>query len=138
MYGSLDISTSGMIAQRTRLDVISANISNKSTLLDAQGNYSPYRRRIAYLAAGNPGAASPSGRALGVHVGAIGQDQSPFLLKYAPNSPYADAGGYIREPNIDTTSERIDALEALRAYEANVAAAETSKQMMALGLRLIG
>lgn len=138
MYGSLDISTSGMIAQRTRLDVISANISNKSTILDAQGNYSPYRRRIAYLAAGNPGAQSPGGREMGVHVGAIGQDQAPFKLKYAPNSPYADEAGYIREPNIDTTAERIDAMEAVRAYEANVAAAESTKQMLALGLRLIG
>lgn len=126
-----------MIAQRTRLDVISANISNKSTILDAQGNYSPYRRRIAYLAAGNPGAASGTGRELGVHVGAIGQDQSPFKLKYAPQSPYADEAGYIREPNIDTTAERIDAMEAVRAYEANVAAAESTKQMLALGLRLI-
>ena len=138
MYGSLDISTSGMIAQRTRLDVISANISNKNTILDAQGNYNPYRRRIAYLAAGNPGAQSASGQKLGVHVGAIGQDQSPFRLKYAPDSPYADAAGYIKEPNIDTTSERIDAMEAVRAYEANVAAAESTKQMLALGLRLIG
>ncbi len=138
MYGSLDISTSGMIAQRTRLDVISANISNKNTILDAQGNYNPYRRRIAYLAAGNPGAQSASGQKLGVHVGQIGQDQSPFNLKYAPNSPYADAAGYIKEPNIDTTSERIDAMEAVRAYEANVAAAESTKQMLALGLRLIG
>ena len=138
MYGSLDISTSGMIAQRTRLDVISANISNKNTILDAEGNYSPYRRRIAYLAAGNPGAQSGKGQALGVHVGAIGQDPSPFNLKYAPDSPYADAAGYIKEPNIDTTTERIDAMEAVRAYEANVVAAETTKQMLALGLRLIG
>jgi flagellar basal-body rod protein FlgC len=137
VYGSLDISTSGMIAQRTRLDVISANISNKNTILDAQGNYSPYRRRIAYLAAGNPNAQSPNGQSMGVHVGAIEQDQAPFKLKYAPESPYADAAGYIREPNIDTTTERIDAMEAVRAYEANVVAAESTKQMLALGLRLI-
>lgn len=137
MYGSLDISTSGMIAQRTRLDVISANISNKDAILDAQGNYNPYRRRIAFMAAGNPDAATGRGQDMGVHIAEIGQDQSPFKLKYAPNSPYADEAGYIREPNIDTTTERIDAMEAVRAYEANVVAAETTKQMLALGLRLI-
>ena len=137
MYGSLDISTSGMIAQRTRLDVISANIANKSTILDAQGNYSPYRRRIAYMSSGNPNAASSGGQAMGVHVAEIGQDQSPFKLKYAPSSPYADESGYIKEPNIDSTTEQIDAMEAVRAYEANVVAAESTKKMMALGLRLI-
>ncbi|GAB5495954.1 MAG: flagellar basal body rod protein FlgC [Phycisphaerales bacterium] len=137
MYGSLDISTSGMIAQRTRLDVISANISNKDAILDAQGNYNPYRRRIAFMAEGNPGASTGAGRELGVHIAEIGQDQSPFKLKYAPDSPYADEAGYIRTPNIDTTTERIDAMEAVRAYEANVVAAETTKQMLALGLRLI-
>ncbi len=137
MYGSLDISTSGMIAQRTRLDVISANISNKDAILDAQGNYNPYRRRIAFMAAGNPGASSSTGRDMGVHIAEIGQDQSPFKLKYAPDSPYADEAGYIKTPNIDTTTERIDAMEAVRAYEANVVAAETTKQMLALGLRLI-
>lgn len=137
MYGSLDISTSGMMAQRTRLDVISANIANKDTILDAQGNYSPYRRRIAFMSAGNPNASSNGGRDLGVHINEIGQDQAPFKLKYAPSSPYADEAGYIKMPNIDTTTEQIDAMEAVRAYEANVVAAETTKQMMALGLRLI-
>ncbi|HED54940.1 MAG TPA: flagellar basal body rod protein FlgC [Phycisphaerales bacterium] len=137
MYGTLDISTSGMIAQRTRLDVISANIANKGTLLDAQGNYNPYRRRIAYFAAGNPESSNRNGRAMGVHVAEIGQDQSPLTLKYAPNSPYADEAGYIREPNVDTTTEQIDAMEAVRAYEANVAAAEATKQMLAQSLRLI-
>lgn len=137
MYGSLDISTSGMIAQRTRLDVISANISNKDAILDPQGNYNPYRRRIAFMASGNPGASTGRGRDMGVHIAEVGQDQSPFKLKYAPDSPYADEAGYIRTPNIDTTTERIDAMEAVRAYEANVVAAETTKQMLALGLRLI-
>ena len=137
MYGALDISTSGMMAQRTRLDVISANIANKDTILDAQGNYSPYRRRIAFMSAGNPNASSNGGRDMGVHIGEVGQDQSPLKLKYAPNSPYADESGYIKEPNIDTTTEQIDAMEAVRAYEANVVAAESTKQMMALGLRLI-
>ncbi len=137
MYGSLDISTSGMIAQRTRLDVISANIANKDTVLDAKGQYNPFRRRIAYMAPGDPNAHGGKGSGLGVHIAEIGQDQAPFKLKYAPTSPYADEQGYIKLPNIDTTTETIDAMEALRAYEANVTAAESTKQMLALGLRLI-
>jgi flagellar basal-body rod protein FlgC len=137
VYGGLDISTSGMIAQRTRLDVISANIANKNTVLDADGQYSPYRRRIAYFAAGNDQAASRSGRELGVRVAEIGLDPSPLKPRYAPDSPFADERGYILEPNIDTTTEQIDALEAVRAYEANVAAAEAQKAMLGQALRLL-
>ena len=126
-----------MIAQRTRLDVISANIANKNTMLDAEGNYSPYRRRIAYFAEGNPGARGASGEAMGVHVRSIGLDEAPFRMRYAPDNPYADEAGYIREPNIDTTTEQIDAMEAVRAYEANVAAAEAMKSMVNQGFRLL-
>ncbi|MEO0632223.1 MAG: flagellar basal body rod protein FlgC [Planctomycetota bacterium] len=137
MYGSLDISTSGMIAQRTRLDVISANIANKGTILDAEGNYNPFRRRMTMLAPGNPNARSARGQELGVQVKEIALDEAPFRLKYQPNNPYADEQGYIREPNIDTTTEQIDAMEAVRAYEANVAAAEAQKSMLGQGLRLL-
>lgn len=137
MYGSLDISTSGMIAQRTRLDVISANIANKGTILDADGNYNPFRRRMTMLAPGNPEATSARGQSMGVQVKEIALDESPFRLRYQPTNPFADEQGYIREPNIDTTTEQIDAMEAVRAYEANVAAAEAQKSMLSQGLRLL-
>lgn len=126
-----------MIAQRTRLDVISANIANKNTMLDADGNYSPYRRRIAYFAEGDPSARGGRGASMGVHVKSIGLDEAPFRLRYAPDSPLADEAGYVREPNIDTTTEQIDAMEAVRAYEANVAAAEALKSMVNQGFRLL-
>lgn len=137
MYGSLDISTSGMIAQRTRLDVISANIANKDAILDADGNYNPFRRRMAMFSPGNPNASSARGQELGVQVKEIAFDQSPFRLRYNPTSPHADEQGYVRHPNIDTTTEQIDAMEAVRAYEANVVAAETLKSMLSQGLRLL-
>ncbi|MEO1583364.1 MAG: flagellar basal body rod protein FlgC [Planctomycetota bacterium] len=137
MYGSLDISTSGMIAQRTRLDVISANIANKDAILDTDGNYNPFRRRMALLAPGNPESSSPRGRAMGVQVREIALDDAPFRLRYEPTSPFADEQGYVQRPNIDTTTEQIDAMEAVRAYEANVAAAEALKSMLSQGLRLL-
>ncbi len=137
MYGALDISTSGMVAQRTRLEVISANIANARTMLRADGGYEPYRRRTAMFAPGDPGAATSSGRELGVHVADIELDQAPFELRYRPESPYADAEGYVKVPNINTTVEQINAMQAARAYEANVVAAETTKTMMAQALRLL-
>ena len=58
MYGSLDISTSALIAQRTRMDVISANLANKDVILNENGDYEPFRRRVALLGPGDPSAGS--------------------------------------------------------------------------------
>ncbi|MEM9559200.1 MAG: flagellar basal body rod protein FlgC [Planctomycetota bacterium] len=137
MYGALDISTSGMVAQRTRLAAISTNIANANTMLRADGGYEPFRRRSVQFAVGDPTSANPAGRELGVHVASIEIDQSPFRKRSAPDSPYKDAGGYVKVPNINTAVEQINALEAARAYEANVVAAETSKTMMGQALRLL-
>lgn len=137
MYGALDISTSGMVAQRERMAVISANIANANTMLRSDGGYEPYRRRAVTFAPGDPSAQSAGGRALGVHVASIEIDDAPFERRYRPDSPFADAEGYVQVPNINPAVEQINAMEAARAYEANVVAAETTKTMMAQALRLL-
>lgn len=141
MYGLLDISTSGMIAQRTRAETIAANIANRNTILDDRGNVNPYRRRQVHFAVGNPGATTERGRSLGVHVAEIEVDQSPFNLRWDPSHPYAyksgPSAGYVPEPNVNSAVEQINMLEASRAYEANIAAAEASKTMMNQMIRLL-
>ena len=137
MYGSLDISVSGMIAQRTRMEVIAANIANQNTILDADGNLSPYKRRHVMFSPGNPGATSAAGRSMGVHVSEIYANPDAILWKWDPSSPHANADGYVPTPDIDSVTEQINAMEAMRAYEANIAAAEATKAMMAQALRLI-
>lgn len=146
MYGALDISTSGLIAQRTRLEAITANIVNAGTYLDENGENNPFRRRIVTLAPGDSsgGAAgsagglrgSKSSGALGVHVETIEADAT-FDLRYEPDNPYADGRGYVKYPNIQTPFETMNAYEAQRAYEANLVVAEASKTMVAQALRLI-
>lgn len=136
MYGSLDISVSGMIAQRTRLNVISANIANQEAVAGPNGE--PFRRKIAIMAPGDPSKAGPGGSAgLGAHISAIVDDTAPFKLKYEPGHELADEQGYVRYPNIDPVTEQIAAMEAVRAYEANVAAAEATKALVAQALRII-
>ncbi len=138
MYGALDISTSGMIAQRTRLTAISANLANKN----ARGpDGTPYRARHVIMAPGDPSARHAQGRSLGVHVREIEIDQSPFNLRYAPGDPRAlKAGphaGYVQESNVNSVLEQVNALEASRAYEANAVAAEATKTMISQALRLL-
>ena len=133
MYNSLDISTSGLIAQRTRLNVIAANIANARTILNAEGEYEPYRRRYVEFATGDPQMQSPKG----VHVAAVEIDQGPLARRYEPTSPFADANGYVSYPNVDLVVEQVNAMEALRAYEANISAIEASKSMISVALRII-
>lgn len=134
MFDSLDTSASGLMAQRTRLDTIAGNIANINTTRGPNGEKTPFRRRMVMLAAGQAGDAGKAG----VHVSEIQQDPSPYLQKYEPGSPDADpATGMVKYPNIDMTIEYVNALEASRAYEANVTMMETTKAIINSSLRLL-
>jgi len=132
MYGLLDISTSGMIAQRTRLEVATVNIANVDSILDASDENIPFRRRMAILAPGDARTGGP-----GVHVASIDIADGDFRRKFAPGHPKADAEGIIFTPDIDIATESMNAIEATRAYEANVMAAEATKSMLSAALRIL-
>ena len=136
MFGALDTSTSGLVAQRTRANVVSANLANTNTVVDTNGENNPFRRRLALLSPGDPTTGNPNG----VHVREIALDQRPHNERFAPNHPLAGTAarpGYIHTPNIDPMVEQVNMLEIARAYEANIAAAEATKTMMQTSLRLI-
>ncbi len=132
MYGTLDISTSGMIAQRTRMSVIASNIANARSIQNSKGEYEPYLRRAAMLAP-----SGDSSNPQGVQIVDINVDPSAVRPEHRPGHPNADADGNIMVPDIDPTTEWVNGLEASRAYEANVVAAEATKTMMAQALRLL-
>ena len=138
MFGSLEVSTSALVAQRTRLNVIAGNIANMHATRDANGRPNPFQRRVALLAAGNP-AAAPD--APGVHVQRIIKDPAPFRKVHDPSHPDAvQTGpdkGYVYYPNVDLATEMINALTAARAYEANVTVMEITKSMASSSLRLL-
>ena len=140
MVKAIDISTSALVAQRLRLDTIAANIANVNTTRDANGDPNPYVRKQVIFQVGMPNRSSQAG----VHVGAIVDDDprlqpgaDPFRLEYAPGHPDADSNGYVRLPNVDLTREYVDALEASRAYEANIQAIEIAKAMSTSVSRLL-
>lgn len=143
MYGGLDISVSGMVAQRTRINTIAANVANMNTILDVDGEAVPYKRKFATLMEGSPGSRTGEGRRMGVQVGAIVEDDGEPRKVWDPDHPFAKPeghpdAGYVYYPSIDPVTEQINAMEASRAYEANVMAAEATKSMIAQALRLIG
>jgi flagellar basal-body rod protein FlgC len=142
IYGSLDVSVSGMIAQRVRMDTIAANLANINTTVDEFGEPNPYQRRFAEFMPGDPSATSPQARRLGVHVANIGTSDAAPRKDWDPTNRLArPAGtpdaGYVYYPSIDPVTEEINGLEAQRAYEANVTAAEATKSILAQALRMI-
>lgn len=131
MFGALDTSTSALVAQRTRAQAISANLANQNANFDHTGKNNPFQRRIVVFAPGDPANKNPHG----VHVKQIMLDEH-FQQKWDPTHPEA-VGGYIKTTNIDPMMEQVNMLEASRAYEANIAAAEATKSMIQTSLRLL-
>lgn len=134
MIRALETSQSALVAQRVRMDVIAGNIANANTTRQADGSPIPYRRRFVTFIEG----AEHGGP--GVRVDEVGADESPFQLKYDPGHPDAIQSGpnrgYVQTPNVNVTLEYVDALAAGRAYEANVAMMNLSRDMVQRSLRL--
>ena len=137
IFDALDISASGLIAERTRMDVTSQNLANAQS--------SGYRRQDVVLRESGGGFANVLGQAIGasgdsgrgVEVAAVTTDQSEQRRVYDPGHPDADAQGYVRLPNVNAVSEMTDLISASRAYEANVTAMNTAKQMFSKTLDLL-
>jgi flagellar basal-body rod protein FlgC len=131
---SLDISASGLSAQRQRLDVIANNIANADTTRTAKGG--PYQREqvvfSAHMESLGIGAAQPAG----VDPPTIVADSTPAKQIYEPGHPDADAQGYVKMPNVNVVQEMVDMVSATRAYEANVTAMNAAKTMSTKALEL--
>jgi len=136
MFTAIDVSTSGLVAQRARMDTIAGNIANAQTTRDADGNTSPFQRRLVTF---EPAVDSTGGAHGGVGVDfqvQVDQTTSPRRV-YQPGHPDADPTGFVSYPAIDLVTEFVNAMEAGRAYEANVTTMELSKEMSRLGLRIL-
>ncbi|MCA9241094.1 MAG: flagellar basal body rod protein FlgC [Planctomycetales bacterium] len=135
MFSSFDISTSGLMAQRQRLNAISSNLANISTTHNEYGEIEPYRPR--YVTFQTDSTLSSPGGGAGVQVASVEYSSEPPNMKYQPGHPDANAEGYVAYPNVDMTTEFVDALEATRAYEANIGVIEITKDLGAQTLRII-
>ncbi|HKN93323.1 MAG TPA: flagellar basal body rod protein FlgC [Thermoleophilaceae bacterium] len=145
IFDSLDISASGLSAERLRMDVTSENLANAQTTRGANGR--PYQRKEVVLqqaGGGSFGAAlagvmgSTSQTAPGgVEVAGIVQDATQGQLVYDPGHPDANAQGYVRMPNVEPVEEMTDLITESRTYEANVTAMSTAKSMYTKSLDIL-
>ena len=151
-FSSFDISGYGLSAQRIRSNLIAANIANANTTRTDEGG--PYRRQMVSFRAFdfskvlNDKIAKTSNNAeyedplnegdlgelpkpaiMGVYIDKIVRDDRQPLMKYDPSHPDANSEGYVAYPNINPVVEMADLIEATRAYQANVAAFQSAKNM---------
>lgn len=141
LVSGLRISSSGMTAQRHRMNAISSNIANINTTQTPEGG--PYRRKMVELQA-MPEAKSfadmmltnPDRQVNRVQVVDVVSEGSAPLLKYEPDHPEADENGYVAYPNINLMVEMADMIQANRAYDANVSALNATKDMALKALEI--
>jgi flagellar basal-body rod protein FlgC len=135
MFRTFDISTSGLVAQRHRMDTIAGNIANINTTRDPQGNIAPFQRRFVQFLAEHDRRDGGGGAGVRFSV-QIDRKTQPRKV-HQPGHPDADANGIVSYPAIDLTTEFVNALEASRAYEANVSAIDIGKSMFTESLRIL-
>lgn len=140
-FGAMDISASGMTAQRLRTDIIAQNIANVNTTRDENGG--PYKRKTVvfeekpsnsfndYLSVASGSIGN------GVKVSQIVEDtDTPMTMVYDPSHPDANEEGYVLYPNVNTVTEMTNLIDASRSYEANVTAFNATKSMTMQALEI--
>ncbi|MHC4478917.1 MAG: flagellar basal body rod protein FlgC [Planctomycetota bacterium] len=152
LFSPMQISASGLAANRRWMDVIAENLANAQTTRTDEGG--PYRRKITSFqeVVSQAIAAKPSrerridivttqeshmksefdGRKIseiGTVEARVGEDDTDFQWIYDPTHPDANEDGYVAYPNVEMVREMVDLITASRAYEANITALSTAKAM---------
>lgn len=148
LFNALNIASTGLSAQRLRMDVISNNIANATTTRNTTGD-GPYRRKRVVMTPRNIRTRwrSPihpfdlrTGKGQGVRVAKVEADRSPLRLVYDPTHPDAikigPKKGYVEYPNVNLVQEMTDMISATRSYEANVQIINGSKSMFQKALEI--
>jgi flagellar basal-body rod protein FlgC len=142
-FAALDLSASGLIAQRVRMNTVSSNLANAHTTRSAEGG--PYRRIDPLFSAeplsrgfGGLLATALGREAQAVRVLGIVRDPRPPRVVYDPKHPDADPRGYVRLPNVNVVEEMVNMLTATRSYEANLLALQGARSMAQRALSILG
>jgi len=140
-FDAISASSSGLSAQRLRMNLISGNLANVNTTRTREGG--PYRRKEAIFAARpleesfKKILADRHRKQLStVQVDRVIEDSNPPVMKYDPGHPDADEKGYVAMPNINVMEEMVNMISATRGYEANVSALKAAKEMATTALEI--
>jgi flagellar basal-body rod protein FlgC len=147
IFSNIDIASSGLSAQRLRLDVISDNIANVNTTRTPEGGLYRRSRVIFRPRVSQPYWRSPflpkyldNGVGKGVKVAKIEKDMDKPKLVWNPTHPDAhqtgELKGYVEFPNTNIANEMVDMMSATRSYEANISMINGTKSMFLKALEI--
>ena len=138
VFSALEVSASGLSAQRIRMNTTASNLANARTTKTAQGG--PFRRMDPVFEAVGldrlRGAPSMQQGVSLVRVSRIQEDARPGAMVYEPSHPDANAQGYVTYPNVNAVEEMVNMITATRAYEAGVTSINSIKQMARSALEI--
>ncbi|HTQ07604.1 MAG TPA: flagellar basal body rod protein FlgC [Polyangiaceae bacterium] len=138
VFSALEISASGLGAERVRMNTIASNLANVHTTKTAEGG--PYKRldpvfEAVGLQSINEPYSADSGVSL-VNVKSIQADTRPGTMVYEPGNPDANGQGYVEYPNVNAVEEMVNMITASRAYEAGITSIDSVKQMARSALNI--
>lgn len=139
MFDVLAISSSGLRAQRNRLDVIATNLANVHTTRTEEGG--PYKKKEIVFASDDVSGEKFNmllqKKVEGVKVDAIEESGKSFEKIFDPGHPDADKEGYVTLPNVNVMEEMVDMMSATRSYEANINVISATKHMFMKALEIL-
>ncbi|MDB8551148.1 flagellar basal body rod protein FlgC [Turicibacter sanguinis] len=134
VFQAMNISASGLSAERLRMDVVAGNIANQNTTRTENGE--AYRRKVAVFSEYLETSKFGQSQVGGVRAVSIVEDDSELIPVYDPTHPDANEDGYYYMPNVDVLNEMVDLMVASRSYEANVTVMNASKSMYMKALEI--
>jgi len=134
IFSSLDVSASGLSAERVRMNIISNNLANANTTSGPDGK--PYTRKLVMFREMLDSTLNKNGSSEGVEVADIVDSKTPYKKIFDPSHPDADKDGFVLYPNVNPVEEMVDMITATRSYEANIAAFNAAKTMMNKALEM--
>lgn len=140
-FKAMDISSSGLAAQRVRMNVLSANLANAQSTRGEDGG--PYKRRDVVFSATPTGSAfedflngTQGAELKKVDVSDIHKDTKAPRKVFDPSHPDADEKGFVEMPNVEVMTEMVNMIAATRAFEANATALNDAKSMAMKALEI--
>jgi len=138
LFSATQIASSGLAAERLRMEVAANNIANANSTRTADGT--PYRRQQVVFSAAMQQALGGKGHAgglTGVTIDGVHDDTSDMPRLHSPDHPHADEDGYVTLPNVKLPHEMVDMMTAARAYEANLKSLQVFRNMTEQSLSLL-
>jgi len=139
LFSAMQVSASGMAAQRTRAELLVENMANAETTRTPDGG--PYRRKDVVFStevqASPFSAVFQNELSTGVSVAGVVQDDRDPDRRYMPGHPDADANGYVAFPRVNPAEDMVDLLNSQRSYAANVAAISSVKDMISRSIDIM-